>query len=126
MGAGPHFEIHEREEEGLTRISVEGELDLATAPALANRLNQLRADRRQLRWEERSAVRLDLSNVEFIDSTGIHVLFEAIDYASMDGWRLELEGDLSPQVGQMAKFTGLDRHYVGQQKHPGLGSSTDP
>ncbi len=111
LGAGPPFEIREREEEGQTRLSVAGELDLATAPVLEHRLSQLRDDRLQAARDDRRWVVLDLSGLEFIDSTGVKVLFAAINYAQSEGWRLEIHGDLVPQVKQVAELTQLDRHW---------------
>jgi len=111
MGAGPLFEIREREEERHTRLAVAGELDLATAPALEDRLNRLRAERLREPRDDRRWVVLDLSRLEFIDSTGVKVLFQAINYAQSDGWRLEIRGDLAPQVKQVAELTQLDRFW---------------
>ena len=97
----PQFAICESEEDGGTRVTLTGELDLATAPVLRDRLNQSRADRRD--------VRLDLSNLQFIDCAGIHVLIRAFNDAQSDGVRLEVEGNLAPQVKRMAKLTHQGR-----------------
>jgi anti-anti-sigma factor len=111
VGAGPPFEIREREEDSHTHLSVAGELDLATAPALEDRLNQLRAARLCESREDRRWIVLDLSRLEFIDSTGVKVLFQAFHYAQSDGWRLEIRGRLAPQVRQVAELTRLDRFW---------------
>jgi anti-anti-sigma factor len=56
---------------GTTReVRVEGEIDLVSAPALAE------AIRSALRAEPETLV-VDLAEVAFIDSTGLHVLIEA-------------------------------------------------
>jgi anti-anti-sigma factor len=112
VGVGPPFEIHQREEERSTTLSVAGELDLSTAPALEHRLNELRADRLGAPRDNRRWVVLDLSRLDFIDSTGVRVLFEAIHYARSEGWRLEIRGELGPQVKQVAELTQLDRFWT--------------
>jgi len=111
VGARPPFEIDEQEEDEHTRLRVAGELDMATAPVLENRLKQLRAARLQEARQDRRWVVLDLSRLEFIDSTGVKVLFQAIHYARSDGWQVELRGDLSSQVKQVVELTQLDRYW---------------
>jgi anti-sigma B factor antagonist len=95
------FQIHETEQDGWRRLQVTGELDLASAPSLQERLNQLRAEKR--------LVRLDLSQLEFIDSTGIHLLIRAIIDSRQDSWQLEVERDLSPQVERVLKLAHVDK-----------------
>jgi anti-anti-sigma factor len=90
----PRFAICESEEDGGTRLTVTGELDLATAPTLRDRLRQSRANRRD--------VRLDLSKLEFVDCAGINVPIQAVNDARTNGVRLDLEGDLAPQVRRVA------------------------
>jgi len=94
------FAICESEEDSATRLTLTGELDLATAPALRGRLNQSRADRRD--------VRLDLSKLEFVDCAGMNVLIQAVNNARANGVRLDLEGDLAPQVRRVAELTHPD------------------
>ena len=64
------LEITEREQGGVRVIHVAGELDLSTAPALCLRLESARhvADARVL---------VDLSHLEFCDSTGLRALILA-------------------------------------------------
>ena len=54
---------------GFTRVSVSGELDLATAPELADALAEAPAGA--------AVVILDLSQLTFIDSTGLHMILAA-------------------------------------------------
>ena len=96
----PQFAICESEEDGGTRVTLTGELDLATAPLLRDRLNQSRADRRDLR--------LDLSKLGFVDCAGMTALIQAVNDARTNGVRLDLEGDLAPQVRRVAELTHPD------------------
>jgi anti-sigma B factor antagonist len=100
----PYFEIDELQDGEFVRLRLTGELDLGSAPALEQRLAQLRA--------ENQAVRLDLSELEFIDSSGIHLLIGAFNDPRDDGWRLEIEPQLSSQVDRVFRLAGLDRVFV--------------
>jgi hypothetical protein len=46
------------------------------------------------------AVRLDLSKLHFMDSTGVHVLLEAFNSASSDGSQFQIEPNPSAQVAR--------------------------
>jgi stage II sporulation protein AA (anti-sigma F factor antagonist) len=70
-----------------------GELDIATAPALEKLLAWLNAATMN--------VRLDLSKLAFMDSTGLQLLTRAINHARAHGCQLEVEPDLSPQVRRL-------------------------
>jgi anti-sigma B factor antagonist len=78
-----------------------GELDIATAPLLTERLNRLRSDA--------LAVRIDLSGLEFIDSSGLHVLLGAV---SDNGGLVEVEPEIAPQVRRVLELTHTDRVIV--------------
>ena len=96
--AGAPFEIHETHEPGLVRLALVGELDLSTTPVLKERLRSLRSDA--------LVIRLDLSRLEFIDSSGLHALLGAIHDA---GRLLEVEPEVSPQVRHLLELTHTDR-----------------
>lgn len=103
MSAGAdyrHFAICESEADDETRLTVKGELDLATAPALRERLKQSRMKSR--------AMRLNLSKLEFVDCAGMNVLIQAISDARASGVRFDLEGDPAPQVRRVAELTHPD------------------
>jgi ABC-type transporter Mla MlaB component len=72
------------------RLSLTGDLDLASAPELEHRLAQLRATK--------SPVRLDLSRLAFIDSTGIHLLVRTFGEARLKHWALHIDRDFSPRL----------------------------
>ena len=100
-----YFEIQEAYDGESLRLRLLGELDLASTPILKDRLARVRAEKR--------LVRLDLSGLEFIDSSGIHLLIAAFNVAREDGWQLETDSALSPQVHSLFKLTGLDRIVPG-------------
>jgi anti-anti-sigma factor len=99
-----HFKIDERQERGWLRLALTGELDLAAAPVLDARLGQLRA--------EHVAVRLDLSKLQFMDSSGLQVLLRSITDARENGWNLEIDPHRSPVVQRLFELTGIDRHLL--------------
>ncbi len=63
----PPFAVAVSKEENRTRVTIKGELDLATAPVLANQLRNVTAN-----WG--GDVVIEMSLVSFIDSTGFSVL----------------------------------------------------
>ena len=99
------LELYEQRENGTVRLSLLGELDLASAPALENRLNLLRAQKRP--------VRLDLSKLEFIDSTGIELLLRTLQASRQDGWELGVDHQLSPQVQRVLTLINLKDLILG-------------
>ena len=66
---------------GTLTIELEGELDIASAPALERLFRQVERDR----WP---TVVLDLRDLDFIDSSGIRVLLTANDRISRLGGRV--------------------------------------
>jgi anti-sigma B factor antagonist len=65
----PGFSLDEESPDERTRVlTVRGELDIATAPALGARM------RRLLFWRDVERVIVDLSDVSFIDSSGVRTL----------------------------------------------------
>src|SRR4051812_12840073 len=98
----PTFQIEETSLDGGTRIiEVHGELDLATAPTLGQRI------RRPLFWEGVERVVVDLSDVGFIDSSGASALLLSVSHARALGLGLGLvcpEGDVMRRL----RTYGLD------------------
>jgi anti-sigma B factor antagonist len=74
--------IDEHREDGKVVLRLEGELDLVTADRVQARLDEAAGSR--------SAVLVDLSGVEFLDSTGLRLLVSADLRAKQEGWRLLL------------------------------------
>jgi anti-anti-sigma factor len=96
----PTFGIAESREDGWVRLSLTGELDRFSTRELEARLASLRATR--------SPTRLDLSRLDFIDSTGIHLLIQTVGDARMKGWQVRIEPNVSRQVMRLLKLVHLD------------------
>ena len=80
-------------------ISVSGELDLASSPALEVELERLAAGSAPL-------VIVDLRELEFMDSTGLSVLVRAHQRAQESGQRFGLVNG-SHQVKRLLSLTGV-------------------
>ena len=97
----PRFRIDETLE-GSTRIlEVHGELELATAPTLGQRI------RRPLFWDGTEHVIVDLSGVVFLDSSGASALLLSVSHARALGRTLSFicpEGEALRRL----KIYGLD------------------
>lgn len=76
-----------------------GELNPVATQALGLRLDRLRDDKKP--------VRLDLSEVEFVDSSGLMVLTRAVSESRKTGWQFEIERDVSPAVKSRLEVSGL-------------------
>jgi anti-anti-sigma factor len=84
---------------GAVRLVVTGELDLAVAGMFGDRLRMLR--------DAGHAVRLDLAELEFIDSSGLRELMIALDEARSNGWRLDVEPQVKATVRRTVEMAGL-------------------
>jgi anti-sigma B factor antagonist len=95
------FAAREGDEDGTWILAVAGEIDVATSPELRRELHQL-ADR------EPASLVLDLSDVTFIDSSGLGVLVGALKRLREEdrGDILVLEG-LQEPVRKVFDITGL-------------------
>ena len=111
----PQFDIREIQHDGHVRLSLEGELDMASAPVLEDRLTRFRA--------KKQAVRLDLSKLAFIDSTGLRLLIRAVgDARSAGSWQLEIEGDLAPTVRGLFRLVHFDSFVSREPEDPERGA----
>ena len=93
--------ITRRAGEGRCLVGLEGELDLATADAVRAELEAAEADGAELTV-------VDLSALRFIDSTGLSVLFDAVERAAAIRRRITFTRS-SPEVERTLRLTGLDR-----------------
>jgi anti-anti-sigma factor len=95
------FEVVEEERDGVRILAVTGELDLHTSPQLEERLENVEG-----------GLLVDLSNCEFIDSTGIGLIVRTrqrldTDRDGGDASRFALCG-LGDQVQRLLEITGLE------------------
>ncbi|OYD06777.1 STAS domain-containing protein [Paludifilum halophilum] len=81
-----------------TMLVVSGEVDAYTAPQLREKLMPL--------CEQNREVYLDLSRVDYMDSTGLGVLIGAYKSLRSQKGRLVLVG-VSPRLSRLLKITGL-------------------
>lgn len=105
LGSPPQLQIRESQVDGHLRLSLSGELDMRTAQTLEDRLAGLRA--------VKSPVRLDLSRLEFIDSTALHLLVRTVGEARIKGWEFQIDSDVSPQVLRVFRLVHLDGFVIG-------------
>jgi anti-anti-sigma factor len=101
IGPPPNLTIHESRIDGTVLLSLTGELNVATTPALEDRLTGLRA--------RRSPVRLDLSNLDSMDSTGVHMLIRMVGDARIKHWQLRIDPAVAPQVMSLFRLVHLNR-----------------
>jgi anti-sigma B factor antagonist len=87
------------ERDRVLTLVIEGDLDIATAPLLDEQL--VAAEARDL-----AALVVDLDRVDFMDSTGLHVLLRHVAHSSQNGNRLRLT-DGSAQVRRLFEVTGV-------------------
>lgn len=82
---------------GVARIALSGDLDLATVPVLEDHLAQVEAD-------EVAEITLDLGELTFIDTMGIHAFLAARERAKTKGRRLILVG-VGPPTRRLLELT---------------------
>jgi anti-anti-sigma factor len=99
MTAPRPLTVEIREDEERVLVVVVGELDLATAPEFEAALDVERARGRDLV--------LDLTGLEFIDSTGQRAIVDAVSTTAEAGRRLTIRGGLTDSVQRAFTLTGL-------------------
>ena len=87
--------------DGWLRLSVHGELDVATAALLEDQLRDARRGRR--------CVRVDLSELAFLDSTGLHAILRCLREARSDAVTVEIERSVSNAVAALLSLTDAER-----------------
>ncbi len=108
----PSFAMHERRDErGAVRLSLSGELDLAVADRLRSRMQQLA--------RTHATVILDLSDLQFIDSTALHILITNFNQAAHNGWQLRLDPNLTSPVRRVVELVGIDHILWPMSRPPG-------
>jgi anti-sigma B factor antagonist len=93
------FSVDEHEEGGVRVIAVAGELDIATAPELCARLNTSRIGRRP-------RLLVDLTAVDFCDSTGLRALLGAASEVRAHGGRFAVVCAPRGDVARLLEIVG--------------------
>jgi anti-sigma B factor antagonist len=100
----PEFHLHEEDLDRRTHvITVSGEIHVSTAPEFQRRLDAAIA-------KGKTAVVLDLSETEFIDSTGLSVLLNGLRRVTRQRGRMTLVCT-SPTVLRLFEITRLDTTF---------------
>jgi len=92
-----------REEDDWTVLAVSGEIDIATAPSLREKLHGLLAD-------GRLHLVIDLDEVTFLDSTALGVLVGVLKRARTEGRELRIVCN-QPRVRKVFEITRLDSAF---------------
>ena len=106
--APQNFSITESTGADGVRIELAGELDLSVAGRLRDRLDAL--------GQPGATVVLDLSKLDFIDSSGINVIITHHRQAEQDGWTLLVDQQLTLPVRRVINVMGLDAIFWPQSK----------
>lgn len=83
-------------------LSVAGELDLGSVPVLAQHIDT------QIGDGDQKALTLDLSDVTFMDSSGLRLLIELNERAQREAWDLSLIGPKHEAAKLVLRMTGAD------------------
>jgi anti-sigma B factor antagonist len=94
------LQLATRHEGDVSVVSARGEVDVFTAPGLDTELDALIAD-------GHARLVVDLSDVAFLDSTGLGVLVKALTHAREAGGWLHLVVT-SDRIRKIFEITGLD------------------
>lgn len=86
--------------DGAIRLALIGELDIAVADRVDERLRQHRSEGERLR--------VDLSQLEFIDSSGVRAIVLGLRQARQGGYELEVDRQISPAVARMIEIMGIE------------------
>ncbi|HET9074085.1 MAG TPA: STAS domain-containing protein [Solirubrobacteraceae bacterium] len=98
----PHFQVEVSREDRRAILRLRGELDVSSSPALEDELSRVSG---------LPVIVLDLSDLEFIDSTGLGVLVKSHQRVRDEGGRLAIvEG--GGQVRRLLELTGLDQQLT--------------
>jgi anti-anti-sigma factor len=96
----PPLEIRQsRDPDGAARLSLIGELDLVGTRHFQRALAPLRGGG--------AAIRLDVSLLTFVDSSGLRALLSAVVDAGRDGFELSIDPSVSSEVRRLVELVGI-------------------
>ncbi|MEW9555984.1 STAS domain-containing protein [Nonomuraea sp. NPDC050783] len=104
------LKVSTRSHAGCALVAVTGEIDLYTAPHLQSEFTRLLQ-------EGPSRVVIDMSAVDFCDSTGMNVLLSALKRMKEQGGTLEVASP-RPAVRKILQVTGLDSVFTVHEEVP--------
>jgi anti-sigma B factor antagonist len=104
MTTDADFEATTDEEQVVPVLRVRGEIDVASAPEFHASLSDLVGQGSEI-------VLVDMSEVSFIDSTGLGVLVGTEKEMRQDGRQLQLKVN-QPQILRLLELTGLDEIFT--------------
>ena len=107
----PRFSCLLSETGDMVAVTVTGELDMATSHELYWTLRNVSASA--------SAVVLDLRELEFMDSTGLHVIVAANEHLRRDGRQLLVVRG-PPPIERLFAITGIDRELELTDRPPNM------
>jgi anti-anti-sigma factor len=107
MGSASDLSLQLEARNGVVRIAVGGELDMASAPALAGSLEGAGLG-------GTDAIILDLRDTTFIDSSGLRTILKASQHAKSNGHQLAIVG-VNPSARQLFELTGTE-HLIDEQE----------
>jgi anti-anti-sigma factor len=106
MGFAPQLIARVESRNGVARIALEGELDIATVPVLEDHL---------ARSEDGLVdIMLDLRDLTFVDCSGLHIFLAATERSQANGHRFILVG-ASPAARRLFELTGT-QHLLDEQE----------
>lgn len=95
------FEIRDESKGSTLIVAIAGELDLGTVPQLAQHLENRRGD-------GHTTVILDLSDLTFMDSSGLRLLIELNGQSERAAWQLKLIRSRHESANTVFRVTGAD------------------
>jgi anti-sigma B factor antagonist len=102
MGAQDHLQIAVTQEDDRVVVTLDGELDMASAPLLERAVDDPKLAGKPL-------VVLDIKRLEFIDSTGLRIILAARKLCGERDQELVVTQG-SPQVERLLSVTGMSEH----------------
>ena len=100
MGRALALQVATDARNGITRLALRGELDMATIDIFTDALTRCEGD-------GSTALMLDLRDLTFMDATGLHAFLQARDRSVGNGHRLLFVGASSP-VRRIFEVTGTE------------------
>ena len=97
------LKIHTEAEGDLLRVVLSGEFDLASVPQFRQAVEQAKTP-----WER---AEIDMSDVVFMDSSGLQALVHLNNAAHEQGFEVTLVRPSHP-VRRLLELTGLEAHFT--------------